>query len=238
MAAASGRTHCTPNGPQHRSDTERRTNDMIKLPDEIRFGIAAEHDDDDEIRPHRFRVSRDAHDPANSVDAHFELDRSEQEKLRRILEDNAAHPSPDGNVDLVFELPTRVIGALPPDPMGPALYASVNYLNALAPVISGSNAAVEPLTAETVLTAMLRLRGEVLAGFSGQPIFAISAQPIPERPDNIVLPDHPGLEAQANRLLMAAWSTALVIDGTTSFTTTGYSAALGILNVVHAEFTP
>jgi hypothetical protein len=212
---------------------------MIKLPDEIRFGVPAEHDDAAEIHPYRFRAWRDEHDPANTVDVQFELDRIEQEKLRRILADNAAHPN--RNVNLVFEVPGEVVGALPPDPMGPALFASINYINALEtlPVVRGSDASDSvPLTAESVLQAMLTLRGEVLAGFSGQPPPGMAGQSMPLRPDNIALAAHPGLEAQANRLLMAAWSTALVISGTESFTTTGYSAALSLLSVIHVEFTP
>ena len=85
----------------------------------------------------------------------------------------------------------------------------------------------------------MKVRGAVLAGFNGiVPAGPLAYPAMPARPDNISVPGHPTLEAQVNRLLMATYSAASVIYGTETFTTTGYSAAMGLLNVVHLEFTP
>ncbi len=101
---------------------------MIELPDEIRLGEPAEHDDGREIRATAMRISRDALDALKApetADVHIELERTQHRKLRRILERRADDP----DVEIVFDVP---MDGLPPDPMRPALNACSSFLNAMA----------------------------------------------------------------------------------------------------------
>ena len=201
---------------------------MIKFPDEIRFGAPVEHSERDEIRVLRYSAWRDEHEAVRTVDVQFELEPGQRRKLLEQLE---AGRKP------VFEL-ADPHGSMPPDPMGPALAASVTYINDLSPAnqVRGIDGQVV-WTPDGCLAAMLKLRGAVLGAFSG--VAAPSEYPDPPvRPENVTLPGHPALEAQVNCLLMAAYGAASVIYGTETFTTTGYSAAMTLLNVIHGDFTP
>lgn len=211
---------------------------MIKFPDEIRLGVPDEHDEGAEIRVARFETWRDERDGRKTIDLQIELEAHEHHKLRRHLEQHSGSKL----VKTVFEL-ADPHGSMPPDPMGPALGASVDFINAFPPpAVPGpqQDQAVQAVfTPEYCLQQLLTLRGAVLAGFNGiLPPTKIDYPAMPARPDNISVPGHPTLEAQVNRLLMATYSAASVIYGTETFTTTGYSAAMGLFNVIHVEFTP
>jgi hypothetical protein len=215
---------------------------MAQLLDEIRNGAPGVGDANrhgtatTEIPADSVRRPRDAHDAAGTQDLVVTVDSSHRSQL--LAQINAHHAS--GKIVLRFDVP---MGVLPPDPMGPAMVASMTYLSTLNPPPDADGVSSPPSVSACV-TAMLSLRAGMTAAFSGTPPASFPPGSAPVTPNEVSLPQNPTVQRQVNALQNAAYAAAAAIYTTyyvneapiDSFSSAAYNAALALYDAVQSEF--